>query len=46
MTILIRLLINAAALWAAVQLVPGVSFTGDDRLLLVVSLIFGRRVPT
>lgn len=41
MTILIRLLINAAALWAAVQLVPGVSFTGDDRLLLVVSLIFG-----
>ena len=41
MTILIRLLINAAALWAAVQLVPGVSFTGDYRLLLVVSLIFG-----
>ena len=41
MTILIRLLINAAALWAAVRLVPGVSFTGDERLLLVVSLIFG-----
>ena len=41
MKILIRLLINAAALWAAVRLVPGVSFTGDGRLLLVVALIFG-----
>jgi putative membrane protein len=41
MQILIRLLINAAALWAAVRLVPGVSFTGDGRLLLVVALIFG-----
>ena len=41
MRILIRLLINAAALWAAVRLVPGVSFTGDGRLLLVVALIFG-----
>ena len=41
MTILIRLLINAAALWAAVRLVPGVSFSGDGRLLLVVALIFG-----
>jgi putative membrane protein len=41
MTVLIRLCINAAALWAAVRLVPGVSFTGDWRLLLVVALIFG-----
>ena len=41
MSILIRLCINAAALWAAVRLVPGVSFTGDWRLLLVVALIFG-----
>jgi len=41
MRILIRLLINAAALWVAVRLVPGVSFTGDARLLLVVALIFG-----
>jgi len=41
MRMLIRLLINAAALWAAVRLVPGVSFTGDGRLLLVVALIFG-----
>lgn len=41
MGVLIRLLINAAALWVAVRLVPGVSFTGDARLLLVVALIFG-----
>ena len=41
MKILIRLLINAAALWVAVRIVPGVSFTGDSRLLLVVALIFG-----
>lgn len=41
MAILLRLCINAAALWAAVRLVPGVSFTGDWRLLLVVALIFG-----
>jgi putative membrane protein len=41
MSILIRLCINAAALWAAVRLVPGVSFSGDWRLLLVVALIFG-----
>jgi putative membrane protein len=27
--------------WAAVQIVPGVSYTGDWRLLLVVALIFG-----
>jgi putative membrane protein len=41
MRILIRLVINAAALWAAVRLVPGVSYTGDWQLLLVVALIFG-----
>ena len=41
MKILIRLFINAAALWAAVRLVPGVSFTGDATLLFVVALIFG-----
>jgi putative membrane protein len=39
--ILIRLLINAAALWVAVRFVPGVTFTGDGRLLLVVALVFG-----
>ena len=41
MTMVIRLLINAAALWVAVRLVPGVSFTGDGWLLLFVALIFG-----
>ena len=41
MTILLRLCINAAALWTAVRIVPGVSFTGDWRLLLVVALVFG-----
>jgi len=41
MTILIRLCINAAALWAAVRLVDGVSFTGDWWLLFVVALVFG-----
>jgi putative membrane protein len=36
-----RLLINAAALWAATRLVPGISFDGDWRLLFVVALLFG-----
>jgi putative membrane protein len=41
MQILIRLLINAAALWAATRLVPGISFTGEWPWLLVVALLFG-----
>lgn len=41
MQILWRLLINAAALWAATRLVPGISFDGDWRLLLAVALVFG-----
>src|SRR5688572_20475115 len=41
MKILWRLLINAAALWAATRLVSGISFDGDWRLLLVVALVFG-----
>ena len=36
-----RLLINAAALWAATRLVPGITFDGDWRLLFVVALLFG-----
>jgi putative membrane protein len=36
-----RLLINAAALWAATRLVSGISFDGDWRLLFVVALVFG-----
>jgi putative membrane protein len=36
-----RLAINAAALWAATRLVPGISFDGDWRLLIIVALVFG-----
>jgi len=38
---LLRLVINAAALWAATQLVSGISYTGGWPLLFVVALIFG-----
>ena len=41
MQLVVRLLINAAALWAATRLVPGIAFDGDWRLLLVVALVFG-----
>jgi putative membrane protein len=41
MRIVWRLLINAAALWAATRLVSGISFDGDWRLLLAVALVFG-----
>jgi putative membrane protein len=41
MHIVLRLLINAAALWAATRIVPGIAFTGDWRLLFVVALVFG-----
>ena len=41
MLIIWRLLVNAAALWAATRVVPGISFEGDWRLLIVVALVFG-----
>jgi putative membrane protein len=41
MRLLLRLLINAAALWAAVQLVDGVTHTGSTVSLLGVALVFG-----
>ena len=41
MQIIWRLLINAAALWAATRVVPGIAFDGDWRLLLAVALVFG-----
>jgi putative membrane protein len=41
MSLIWRLLINAAALWAATRLVDGISFTGDWKLLLAVALVFG-----
>jgi putative membrane protein len=36
-----RLLINAAALWVATQVVNGIAFRGDWLLLVGVSLVFG-----
>ena len=38
---LLRLLVNAAALWAATQLVSGISYTGEWPMLFVVALVFG-----
>jgi putative membrane protein len=37
----VRLLINAAALWVATRLVPGVTFTGDWLPFFGVALVFG-----
>ncbi|OFW21750.1 MAG: hypothetical protein A3H97_22865 [Acidobacteria bacterium RIFCSPLOWO2_02_FULL_65_29] len=36
-----RLLVNAAALWVATRLVPGVTFSGDWLPFLGVALVFG-----
>ena len=41
MMIVCRLLINAAALWAATRIIPGISFNGGWSTLIVVALIFG-----
>lgn len=41
MRFLLRLLATAAALWVAVLLVPGITFTGTWVGMLVVALIFG-----
>ena len=41
MPFFIRLLINAAALWVATRIVPGVTFTGDWLPFLGVALVFG-----
>jgi putative membrane protein len=41
MRLILRLLINAAALWAAVKLVPGLAFEGSPLALLGVALVFG-----
>jgi putative membrane protein len=38
---LLRWLINAAGLYAASQLVPGIYFEGDWRVLLAVAFVFG-----
>lgn len=41
MNFILRLLVTAAALWVAVELVPGITFTGPWVHLLVVALVFG-----
>ncbi len=38
---IVRLVITALALWVAVQLVPGITFTGAPVALLGVALVFG-----
>ncbi len=41
MAFLLRLLVNAAALWAAVAFVPGVTYGGGTLPFLGVALVFG-----
>jgi putative membrane protein len=41
MHVLLRLFINAAALWAATRLVSGITYTGDGVSLFGVALVFG-----
>ena len=41
MPFLIRLLVNAAALWVATRLVPGVTYEGGPLPMLGVALVFG-----
>jgi putative membrane protein len=39
--LLVRLIMNAAALFVAVQLIPGMHFVGGAGKLLLVALVFG-----
>ena len=41
MPFLVRLLVNAAALWVATRVVPGVSYDGGALPLFGVALVFG-----
>ena len=41
MAFVVRLLVNAAALWVATRVVPGVSYHGGVAPFVVVALIFG-----
>ena len=41
MRFLLRLLINAAALWVAVRIVPGITYEGGTLPFLGVALVFG-----
>jgi putative membrane protein len=40
MRMILRVLINAAALWVAVRFIPGISFNGNPLHLLAVALVF------
>jgi putative membrane protein len=39
--LLIRLLVNAFALWVAVQIVPGIDHDGPVTSLILIALVFG-----
>src|SRR5436190_1309700 len=41
MAFLVRLLVNAAALWVATQLVTGVTYTGGELPFFGVAIVFG-----
>jgi putative membrane protein len=41
MRFVLRLLINAAALWVATEIVPGVTHSGSGGSLFLVALVFG-----
>ncbi|HNV75976.1 MAG: phage holin family protein [Gemmatimonadetes bacterium] len=41
MSLILRLLVNAAALYVATRVVDGISFTGSPAALLGVALVFG-----
>jgi len=41
MNFLLRLVVNAAALWVATEVVPGVSYAGGPLPFVAVALIFG-----
>jgi putative membrane protein len=41
MHFLIRLLINTVALWVAIRVVSGITYTGSPAALLLVALVFG-----
>lgn len=41
MSMIVRVLINAAALWVATRVVDGISFTGTVPALFGVALVFG-----
>ena len=38
---LLRLVGNALALWAAIQIVPGITYDGTNFSLVIIALIFG-----